>query len=162
MLESGCPGYRATALWILTEGGGVEASHWAGHEEVSDLSEGQQACWVVPLPLLLLDQTLQLLLEGLEEKRREEHWDNAMCPTLQTEMQNKNMPSRTLFQSVWTPQVLCSLNSKVNSFWSHLKSEVNEFFQEHRLSWTVMKFYKMKRRRDDRLEWRGEERELGL
>lgn len=72
MLTSGCSGYGATALWVLTEGGGVEACHWAGHEEVSDLSEGQQACWVVPLPLLLLDQAFQFLFEGLE-KRREEH-----------------------------------------------------------------------------------------
>ncbi len=59
------------ALRVLTERGGVEAGHGAGHEEVSYLSEGQQAGGVVPLLLLLLDQTLQLLLEGLGEKRRE-------------------------------------------------------------------------------------------
>lgn len=55
----------------LTEGGGAEAGHGAGHEEVCDLPQGQQARRVVALPLLLLDQTLQLLLEGLEERERE-------------------------------------------------------------------------------------------
>lgn len=56
----------------LTEGRGAEAGHRAGHQGVGDLSEGQQARRVVPLPLLLLDEALQLLFEGLEEEKREE------------------------------------------------------------------------------------------
>lgn len=69
-------GLRATALskLELTERRGVEAGHRAGHEEVSDLSEGQQAGGVVPFPLLLLDQTLQLLLEGLRDKTSEKEF----------------------------------------------------------------------------------------
>lgn len=62
---------RKTVQRRLTERRGAEAGHRAGHQGVGDLSEGQQARWVVPFPLLLLDQTLQLLLEGLEDGRRE-------------------------------------------------------------------------------------------
>lgn len=58
-------------MGALTERGGVEAAHRGRHEEVSDLPEGQQARGVVPYPLLLRDETLQLLLEGLQGKRRD-------------------------------------------------------------------------------------------
>lgn len=68
-LVSGYRGWRARAQQALTERGSVEAGHRAGHEEVGDLPEGQQSGRVVPFPLLLLDQTLQLLFEGLERER---------------------------------------------------------------------------------------------
>lgn len=55
------------AVRRLTERRGAEAGQRAGHQGVGDLSEGQQARRVVPFPLLLLDQALQLLLEGLED-----------------------------------------------------------------------------------------------
>lgn len=65
VLVSGCLGQWAQ--WPLTEGGSVETGNCAGHKEVCDLPESQQASGVVPLPLLLLDQALQFLLESLRK-----------------------------------------------------------------------------------------------
>lgn len=62
---------RCSGRRRLTEGRGAEAGHRAGHQGVGDLPEGQQARRVVPLPLLLLDEALQLLFEGLGEEKRE-------------------------------------------------------------------------------------------
>lgn len=43
---------------ILTEGGCGEARYGAGHEEVCDLPQSEQSCWVIPLVHLFLDHSL--------------------------------------------------------------------------------------------------------
>lgn len=105
---------RKTVQRRLTERRGVEAGHRAGHQGVGDLSEGQQARWVVPFPLLLLDQTLQLLLEGLEDGRRErmtetEHEEGVrVSSTIHQLIQSVSIKLRT-FEDCYGRQKVCSL-----------------------------------------------------
>lgn len=54
----------------LTEGGGGVSSDGAGHEEVGDLAQGEEAGWVISLVHLFLDQAFQLVLERLRHRRR--------------------------------------------------------------------------------------------
>lgn len=54
---------------VLTEGGGGVSSNGAGHEEVGDLAQGEEAGWVISLVHLLLDQAFQLVLKRLTHRK---------------------------------------------------------------------------------------------
>lgn len=54
---------------VLTEGGGGVSSDGAGHEEVGNLAQGEEAGWVISLIHLFLDQTFQLVLERLRYRK---------------------------------------------------------------------------------------------
>ena len=53
-----------------TAGGaeGAGAPHGTGCDEVSDVSQCQQACWAASLDSLVLDQALQLLFKHLQRQ----------------------------------------------------------------------------------------------
>lgn len=55
----------------LTEGGGGVSADGAGHEEVGDLAQGEEAGWIVSLVHLLLDQAFQLVLKRLRRTQKD-------------------------------------------------------------------------------------------